>query len=199
MERIEPKTYKIAVLTSGLSRGSNMRAMAQYFRDEHLPIEISFVVHTRKNAPIHDLCQQLEIKSIYLPYRDGNAFEQRLLEHLRSFNIDLLALAGFLKLLSASFCKSADIPLLNIHPALLPAYGGKGMYGMAVHEAVYANREKVSGASIHLVDPIYDHGRIIAQEVADVSHCQSPHEIASEVLTVEHRLYARAIREFFGL
>jgi folate-dependent phosphoribosylglycinamide formyltransferase PurN len=141
----------------------------------------------------------LGITPIHLPYKDGIAFEQELLIHLKSHNIDLLALAGFLKLLSDAFCKYAAIPILNIHPALLPAYGGKGMYGMAVHEAVYAKHEKISGATIHMVDPIYDHGRIIAQKEANVSHCQSPQEVATEVLKVEHKLYGRAIREFLGL
>lgn len=112
--------------------------------------------------------------------------------------IDLIALAGFMSLLGGDFLTSVGIPVVNIHPALLPKYGGPGMYGMRVHEAVFASGDKVSGATVHLVDPVYDHGEIIAQKQVDISACRSPEEIAGLVLRVEHQLYAPAIYQYLS-
>ncbi len=121
------------------------------------------------------------------------AFEQALLCLIRERSIGLMALAGFMKLLSADFMNLCAIPVLNIHPALIPKHCGPGMYGMKVHAAVFASGEKVSGVTVHRVDPIYDHGEIICQNEVDVSHCNSPEEIARVVLAAEHASYAPAI------
>ncbi len=182
-----------------MSRGSNLKAMAQYFESNNLPIEISFVVHTRQKAPIREVCEALNIKAVHVPYRDSMIFETKVLELVKSESVELIALAGFLKLLSKSFFEQAAIPIFNIHPALLPAYGGKGMYGTAVHKAVFEAQEQKSGVTVHFVDPIYDHGHIFAQESVDISACASPEEIAKIVLGIEHSLYGRAIRDFFKL
>ena len=94
------------------------------------------------------------------------------------------------------FIREARIPIFNIHPALLPKYGGKGMYGMAVHKAVFESGDKESGATVHQVDNKYDHGKIIAQEKKDVSHCKSAEDISAEVLAIEHKLYGKTIWEY---
>ncbi len=120
------------------------------------------------------------------------------MELCQTENIDLIALAGYMKLLSASFLENIGLPVLNIHPALLPKYGGPGMYGIRVHAAVFAAGEKISGATVHLVDPLYDHGKIIAQEQLDISDCPSAEVIAARVLAVEHRIYAPAIHAFLS-
>lgn len=121
-----------------------------------------------------------------------------MLELCRQERIELIALAGFMKLLSPAFLDRTGIPVLNIHPALLPKYGGQGMYGIRVHEAVFDAGERFSGATVHLVDPIYDHGEIIAQEQVDISDCHSPEAIAAKVLEIEHGIYARAIYDFLN-
>ena len=84
--------------------------------------------------------------------------------------------------------------ILNIHPALLPAFGGKGMYGMKVHQAVFESGAKVSGVTVHLVNEVYDAGPIIAQQAVDIEHCTSPEAIAEKVLNIEHDLYSKALR-----
>lgn len=185
--------HRIAVITSGKSRGSNFTAIADYFAENRVPVEISFIVVTRKTAPVIDKAKQRNIEPIYLSARDMTAFEQRLLEHCRSRMIDLIALAGFLKKLSPVFINTFGKPILNIHPALLPRYGGKGMYGANVHKAVYQSGDSFSGATIHYVNEAYDEGKILAQKKVDISACQSPEEIAQKVLRIEHQLYAPAI------
>jgi len=228
-----------------MSRGSNLRAMAESFIRDALPVRIAFCVITRRDAPVSGVCRELGIPCHYLPYKKSSVgadsvpissggcqssdfvngasestatgvselrnaalhgfavtdfqpshsatFESEVLTLIHSHQIELIALAGFLKLLSASFISQCAIPILNIHPALLPRYGGKGMYGAAVHQAVYKNGDKVSGATVHLVNEHYDQGTILAQERVDISDCQSPLEIAGRVLAVEHRIYAQAI------
>ena len=145
-----------------------------------------------------ELCEELEIPCHILNPRQREIFESQLLELCGAEKIDLIALAGFMSLLSGDFLASVRIPVVNIHPALLPKYGGPGMYGMKVHEAVFACGDKVSGATVHLVDPQYDHGETIAQQQVDISSCISPDEIAALVLRIEHQLYAPAIYRYLS-
>ncbi len=198
MERTAPETWKIAVLTGGRGRGSNLRALHRVFNEEGWPIKIAFAVACHPEAPVVRLCAELGIPCHVLAHKDCAAREKALLELCQQEKIDLIALAGYLKLLSGSFLEGVRVPVLNIHPALLPDFGGKGMYGSRVHEAVFEAGEKQSGATVHLVDPIYDHGEIVLQDVTDISNCACPDEVAERVLEVEHRLYARAIYTFLS-
>ncbi|MDP2172815.1 MAG: formyltransferase family protein [Candidatus Cloacimonadaceae bacterium] len=199
MARTASKTYRIGVLTSGHGRGSNLKAMHEYFKENGLPVEISLVVITQNDSPVKALCQELDLYWELIPVINMPLFEERLNTLKRELNLDLIALAGFMRLLSQDFITGVGIPILNIHPALLPRFGGKGMYGMRVHEAVFSSSESVSGASIHIVDPIYDHGKITMQESVDISKCKSPFDIAAAVLQVEHRIYAPAIYNYLTL
>lgn len=196
MERTAPETWRIAVLTSGHGRGSNLRAMHHYFSEHALPVEICFATASDPSAPVVALCKELGVPCHILKPRPKKEFEARLLELCKEEKADLIALAGFMSLLSADFIAAVGIPILNIHPALLPRYGGKGMYGSRVHEAVFESGDKVSGASVHVVDPVYDHGEVIAREEVDISDCASPSEIAEKVLRAEHRIYAPAIHKY---
>lgn len=188
--------FKIAVLCSGKSRGSNLKAMHDYFSEHKLPVEVSFVIRTAKIAPITEVCESLDIKCYHIPYKSAEQFEEETLDVIHSNGIQIVALAGFLKKLSPVFIRDVAVPILNIHPALLPNYGGSGMYGMAVHKAVYNSGATVSGASVHLVDSNYDHGEIIAQKVVDLKDCILPEDIAKKVLAAEHSLYGKAIWEY---
>lgn len=190
--------FRIAVLSSGMSRGSNLRAMAEYFKINNLPVHISFAVRTRKAAPIAQVCDEQGITCHFIAYKNQLQFEEKVLYLCQCKGIHLLALSGFLKKLSPMFLRDLAVPAINIHPALLPKYGGQNMYGSAVHEAVYANQENESGATVHLVDAKYDHGKIIAQQKVDISKCRSPEEIAAAVLKVEQQLYGRAVWEFLN-
>lgn len=193
MERTASQPYKIAVLCSGHSRGSNLAAMHRYFLEQGFAARIAMAVFTRKDSPALLLAQALDIPCKVIPGKDMAAFEAATLSLCQENEINLIALAGFMKKLSQEFISAADIPILNIHPALLPMFGGKQMYGLAVHKAVWDAGEKNSGATVHLVDPVYDNGRIIAQQKVDISLCKSPEEIAAKVLTIEHELYAPTI------
>ena len=198
MERTSLKTWRIAVLTSGAGRGSNLQALYDYFKKHSLPVEIAFATASNKNALVVQLCDKLNIPCYILAPRKDKDFENRLLELCQQEKIDLIALAGFMNLLSSSFLEKVGIPVLNIHPALLPKYGGKMMYGMNVHKAVFESGDKVSGVTVHLVDNQYDNGPIIAQIKVDISDCKSPEEIAAKVLEMEHQIYAPAIYKFLN-
>ena len=196
MERPASATHKIAVFSSGLSRGSNLCAMHNYFTQNKLPVEVALVIFTSKNAPAIQLAKERNLNYWIISAYNMQSFETRAIELCRQNNIELIALAGFLKQLSENFIEQVQVPILNIHPALLPEFGGKGMFGMAVHQAVFASGDKVSGVTIHLVDSRYDNGKIVAQQKVDISSCKSPEEIACKVLEIEHSLYAPTIFQF---
>lgn len=188
-----PQTRKIVVLTSGKSRGSNLRALALYFRNHKVDIEIALVVVSLRQAPVLEVCQEFNLPSSFISAKNMAEYERLLLEQIRDIRPAALVLAGFMKQVSEQFLHRVDTPVLNIHPALLPLYGGKGMFGMNVHTAVFEAGEKTSGATIHLVNQDYDRGQILAQKEIDISDCQSPPEIAARVLKIEHELYAPTI------
>lgn len=196
MEGTASETWRLAVLTSGHSRGSNLRALHNYFRSQDKRIRIVFVTVSLPSAPVVDVCGELGLQVHHIPTRNMGSFEERVLELCRDEKIDLIVLAGFLKRLSSAFIEDVGIPILNIHPALLPKYGGKGMYGERVHKAVFAAGERESGPTVHLVNAMYDQGSILAQRKVDISGCGSPQEIAAEVLRAEHSLYGPTISAF---
>jgi len=193
VERTASKIHRIAVLSSGKGRGSNLHALHRFFFESGQPVQIALAVFSRADSPAYGLAQELGICSMVISTRDMHAFEEQLLPFIKQNDIELIALAGFMKQLSESFLNSVQVPVLNIHPALLPRFGGKGMFGMAVHEAVFTAGEKLSGATIHRVDPLYDHGEILAQQKVDISKCYSASEIANLVLKAEHELYGPTI------
>lgn len=158
-----------------------------------MPIRIHCAVFTNAKAPAIAECARHEVPYKVISAKDMPFFEEELLRIIIEQDISLIALCGFMKLLSQHFIEACGIPILNVHPALLPKHGGCGMYGSKVHAAVFAASELRSGATIHLVDPSYDHGRIVAQKSIDICSCQNADEIAAEVLKIEHYLYPRAI------
>ena len=193
----EEKLKKIAVLTSGNSRGSNFQAIADNINKSE--INISFVVVTSRKAPIIEKCEAMSISWKFISAKKLAAFESELLDQINEHEIDLIVLAGFMRQISEDFISRCGIPILNIHPALLPEYGGKGMYGSNVHKAVFENKEKLSGATVHYVNENYDEGKIVLQESVDISECRGADEIAKKVLRIEHSLYYRAIEKVLGV
>lgn len=186
------KTYKIAVLTSGHSRGSNFKAILKFIDENQLPIHVEWLMITDAQAPIADFCKEKGVP-VYLYSTEKGKINPFILEIVQHNQIDCLVLAGFMRKISSELLDTIDIPVLNIHPALLPKYGGKGMYGMKVHEAVFNAGDEESGATVHLVNDHYDDGGIVLQEKIDISECQTPEEISQKVLTVEHKIYGPAI------
>jgi len=115
---------------------------------------------------------------------------------LRDLEVNLIVLAGYLKLIPNELIEYFTNRIINIHPALLPSFGGKGMYGMNVHRAVFSSSAKVSGATVHMVDTTYDTGKIIAQKCVDISDVKSPEDIAERVLKIEHQLLPEVVKAF---
>jgi phosphoribosylglycinamide formyltransferase 1 len=196
MERTTPQIYRIIVITGGHSRGSNLRALDAFFREMKLPVKIVAVVNNHRHTPVWEFCAKQGINCVFISTRNMQSFEDNLLKLCDHKQPHAIVLAGFLKLLSERLISAVPCDILNIHPALIPKYCGAGMYGMKVHEAVLASGEKVSGATVHLVDPVYDHGRILKQEIVDVSDCDKAVEIATRVLAVEHSIYGATLWEY---
>ncbi len=125
---------------------------------------------------------------------DAKAFNDLILHELIHLKIDYIVLAGYLKLIGRQIVERFENRIINIHPALLPAFGGKGMYGHHVHQAVFDSGVKVSGATVHLVNSEYDAGPIVCQKSVDISDVKSPEEIAARVLRIEHEIFPQAVK-----
>lgn len=184
--------YNIAVMASG--KGSNARAIIDYFKN-HQRIDVSLLLSNRSDSGIPILSYDTKISHNIFTKREFHD-ENYFLEMLRQYQIDYIVLAGFLWLLPNYLVTSFEDRILNIHPALLPAYGGKGMYGMNVHRAVFGNGDTESGVTIHVVNEKYDDGRILVQERVDISSCRNAEAVAKKVLELEHRIYPPAIEEY---
>jgi len=184
----------IAILTSGQSRGSNFLAIYNYIEKLNLSITIDYLFVTDIDSPIVELAKERYIKVIH--YADqSEKLNDFLIRTCKVNPVDLLVCAGFMRKLSKEFFQKIKTPVVNIHPALLPKYGGKGMYGINVHKAVFEAGEKVSGATVHFVNENYDEGHIIVQKECDILGCRSAESIAQKVLKVEHEIYPRTIRK----
>ncbi len=188
--------YKICVFASG--RGSNLKAVWEYVNSSSLDIEIYCVVSDKTECGALEFAEGKGIKTVSVSGKARNGFltYDDLIVEFKTNKIDLIVLAGFLKKIPDNFIDAFPERIINIHPALLPLFGGKGMYGMNVHKAVYNSGMKVSGVTIHFVDKIYDHGKIIAQKCVDISNARSPEEIAGLVLRQEHKLLPEIIGKF---
>jgi len=175
-------TMRVAVAVSG--RGSNLEALLHALGAE-APARVVLVLSNRPDAAALERARAHGIPAEALTdSADGAEWLDRLARH----EVDLLVLAGYLKLVPAAVIARFRDRVLNVHPALLPGFGGLGMYGHHVHEAVLASGARESGATVHLVDEVYDRGRILAQARVPVLPEDTPDTLAARVLAVEHRL-----------
>ena len=177
------KTYpRIAVFASG--NGSNAQRIAEYFAGSGL-LEISAIYCNNPNAYVLERAMLLEIPSVV--FNKDNFYNTSLvLDDLKSREMDWIVLAGFLWLIPESILKAFPQRIINIHPALLPAFGGKGMFGMKVHESVIAAGEKQSGITIHHVNELYDDGDIIFQATCQVQTGDTPEILAAKIHELEY-------------
>jgi phosphoribosylglycinamide formyltransferase-1 len=188
---------RLAVMVSGT--GSNLQAIIDRFHlddEEARTVTVALVISDREGAYGLERAQNAGIDTIVIApsdYGGSDEFGEKLIETYKRFEIEYIVLAGYLKMIPANVVKCFRNRIINIHPALLPLFGGKGMYGIHVHRAVLESGMKVSGATIHFVDEIYDHGPIIAQETIPVYSDDTPESLAARVLEVEHRLLPDAI------
>ena len=183
------KITRVAIFASGA--GSNAEKIIQHFQ-EHPTIYISLIVSNKKGAGVLTIASQNQIPSLLINRSDFYNNDTDI-ELFKKTGIDFIVLAGFLWKMPENFIKAFPNKIINIHPALLPKYGGKGMYGHFVHEAVISNKEKESGISIHFVDEIYDHGNIILQETCTISKEDDANSLAKKVQVLEHTHFAKCI------
>ena len=176
---------RVSVFVSG--RGSNLKAILDSSKLKNL-IEVKGIVGDKLYCPAFDIAKNFSIPVYSVGKKEGFISFKELAAKLNVLGVDLIVLAGFLKLLPEDFVRTFKNRIINIHPALLPSFGGPGMYGMNVHRAVFEASAKVSGATVHFVDETYDTGKIIAQRCVDISDVKTPEEIAERVLKIEHEL-----------
>jgi phosphoribosylglycinamide formyltransferase-1 len=184
---------KIAIFASG--SGSNAENIASYLFS-NLEIEFPLIVSNKIDAFVHKRAKKLKIPSFTF---SKNEFEdgKPVLNLLEKYKIDGIVLAGFLLKMPKIILDEFPQKIINIHPALLPKYGGKGMYGDRVHEAVYAAKENVSGITIHYVNENYDEGNIIFQAQCAITKQDTPNDIAAKVHTLEYEWYPKIVEKVF--
>ncbi len=180
----------IAIFASGT--GSNAENIIKYFLN-HPTIRVDSVWSNRRNAYALERARNMGVESIYFT-REEFQNEDKLARELRLRNIELIVLAGFLWLIPLHLIRKFKI--INIHPALLPKYGGKGMYGSFVHQAVIDNKEKESGITIHLVNENYDSGETLLQKKCPVFPDDTPETLAARIHELEYQYFPKAIEEY---
>ena len=190
-ETLNPEPFRIAIFASGA--GSNAQKIIDHFRD-HSIIKVALIVCNKPGAGVLDIAAREKIPSIIIDkekFFRGNGY----VDELKQEGIDFIVLAGFLWKIPASLLRAWPHKMVNIHPALLPGYGGKGMYGAFVHKAVIEARDKESGISIHFVDDIYDHGQVIFQARCAITADDTPETLAQKIHQLEHLYYPRIIEK----
>ena len=187
---------RIAAL--GSSRGSNFKAILNAIQERKIPAaRICLVISNNSSAGILEIARANSLPAIHLSqkqYPSEELFVDALLTLLREHDVNLIILAGYMKRIHPRVINAYKDRILNIHPALLPKFGGKGMYGHHVHEAVIHAGEKVTGATVHFVDEVYDHGSILLQRSIPVEPEDTAETLAAKVLKIEHQLYPEALR-----
>lgn len=177
---------QIAIFASGA--GSNAKKIIE----SCFAYKVSLIVSNKPDAGVLKIASENNIPIIIIEkekFFRGNGY----VDELKAAGIDLIVLAGFLWKIPVSLIKAYHKKMINIHPALLPKYGGKGMYGHFVHEAVIANKEKESGITIHYVDEVYDHGQIILQATCVIDENETPETLAKKVQMLEHKHFPAAV------
>ena len=184
----------IAIFASG--NGTNAENIAEYF-SKNEKIKVALIVSNRANAGVHERARRLGIPSLTLPKADFIAGEP-VLQVLQEYRIDFVVLAGFMCLVSEPLLRAFPNRIVNIHPALLPKFGGKGMFGHHVHEAVVAAGEKESGITIHYINEQYDEGQIVFQASCPLIPEDTPDTVAAKVHALEYRYYPQVIEQIIG-
>lgn len=186
---------RIAVLASG--GGTNLQALLDAQEAGYFDGEIVLVFSNINNAFALERARTKGIPAIWLSRKNfdsDEAFDRELVSILDENRIDLVVLAGYLRILTSELLRKYRFRVINIHPALLPAFGGKGFYGLRVHQAVRTSGERQTGATVHFVDEGIDSGLILLQQAIAIDPTWTAEEIQSEVLKIEHKLLPKAVR-----
>ena len=183
---------KTAVFISGT--GSNLKNLIKFSKIKKSPISVEFIFSNNSKAKGLNYAKIYKIKKKVLNFKNKNLSENKLLIILKMNNIEMICLAGFMKILSKNFIKKFKGQILNIHPSLLPKYKG-----LNTHERALNNKEKYSGCSVHFVNSKLDSGKIILQKKVKISKNETAASLAKKILAQEHKLYPKAILKVFNL
>lgn len=187
-----PEKPRVAIFVGTKGRGSNMASLIAACHSGYVSAEVAVVVSPKDATPAVLRAQALGVKTAVVS-RD-EAYDENLLALLERERVDVACLAGYMFLLPEAVVSRYAGRIINIHPALLPKYGGKGMYGIHVHEAVLAAGETESGCSIHFVTERYDEGAVLLQKKCPVLPGDTPESLAERVLDLEHTAYPEALK-----
>lgn len=192
------KPIRIAVMVSGHGRGSNMQAIIDSCDNGKINGSVVLVIGVNDHAPAMQKAKEQGIKTLSISPQScsDEEYDNAVFAALKDANIDLICLAGYMRLLGQNIVDYYRNRIMNVHPALIPMFFGKGMYGRHVHEAAINRGVRVSGATVHFVDEEYDTGPIILQNVVPVEYNDTPDELAARVLVQEHKTYAEAVALF---
>ena len=183
---------KTAVFISG--SGSNLKSLIKFSKSKKSPISINFIISNNPKAKGLNYAKKFKIKKTVLNFQNKILSENKLLSILKKNNIEMICLAGFMKILSKNFIKKFKGKILNIHPSLLPKYKG-----LNTHEKALINKEKYSGCTVHFVNSRLDSGKIILQKKVKISENETVDSLAKKILVQEHKLYPKAILKIFNL
>jgi formyltetrahydrofolate-dependent phosphoribosylglycinamide formyltransferase len=190
---------KLALGIFASGRGSNFEAILKAIQEKRLDAEIRLLLSNNPDAGAITTANKNNIPTAVLNSRDFSTrtlFVDEMLSILNLHGIQMVVLAGYMKKIPSEIISAYRNRIVNIHPALLPSFGGKGMYGHRVHEAVIEQGCKVTGVTVHIVDEVYDHGPIVAQRCVPVGENDTAETLAARVLKVEHQLYPEALQLF---
>ena len=185
------KKLRISVFISG--RGSNLKSLINFSKNKNSRIKINLIISNDKNAKGLYFAKKNKIKFLIVNYRSKKNAEQKILVNLKKNNIDLICLAGFMKILSKKIVNKYKNKILNIHPSLLPKYKG-----LNTHKRVIKNKEKFTGSTVHLVNNKLDAGKIVLQKKLRVLKKDNEKILAKKVLKVENHLYPKALKKFIN-
>ena len=181
---------KILLFASGT--GSNVENIIQHFKNHHDIIVVG-VYTNNPNAKVLDKAKKHNVTTLI--FNREQLTEGFVLDKIEEIKPDLIVLAGFLWKMPESIVKAYPNKIINIHPALLPKYGGKGMYGIKVHQTVLDNKEKLTGITIHYVNEHYDEGEFIFQQKVAIEDCKTPEEVADKIQELEHKHFPKIIEK----
>jgi phosphoribosylglycinamide formyltransferase-1 len=188
---------QLAVFASG--GGTNFQTILDTIDRGELTAKVKLCVSDRDDAGALDRARKHRVSTTVLPpdrFDSSRAFADQLLLALDEHDVDFIALAGYLRKIPGPVVRTFEGRMVNVHPALLPAFGGRGMYGMHVHRAVVEYGVRWTGVTVHLVDEEYDHGPVVLQQPVRVYPDDTPETVAERVLEVEHRLYPQTLQLF---
>ena len=193
-ERAKTESTNLAILASG--SGSNAQKICQHLKD-HPSLRVTVIISNKEEAGVKKHAKSFGVPFLHFSnddFKSGN----EVLNTLQEMNIQGIILAGFLRKIPSALIRSYPDKILNIHPALLPKYGGKGMYGIHVHRAVKEAGEAFSGPTIHVVNEKYDDGKVVFQAKVALERTDEPEDIGKKVLALEHTYYPRVVEAYFG-